>query len=199
MKQPIGLGCPKCQIAVYIENTPDMMNYQSLTEITPVISGEITAIGEACGNGWRKVFNVYAKLLFALDTRLFNLVDTTSRWQNYRDQLLLQTNSDTALLFSPPDLFSPPELSPTVKHDSPSFHIIMGRTYAKRLISEGKLAVPLTWLDHEFAINEESRVIVCPYFDYRQLSNIKIEKLANIMASMKSMHSTSISSTDHNG
>ncbi|MGF1878628.1 hypothetical protein L4D77_25520 [Photobacterium frigidiphilum] len=205
MKQRIGLGCPKCQIAVYTENTPDMMNYQSLTEITPVISGEITAIGEACGNGWRKVFNVYAKLLFTLDTGLFNFVDSIPCWQDYRDQLLLQSNSDTALLFSPPDLFPQPELPPSSepfsskKHAQQSFHIIMGRTYAKRLVSEGKLTVSLTWLDHEFAINEEHRVIVCPYFDYRQLSNIKIEKLANIMASMKSLHSTSISSIDHNG
>jgi uncharacterized protein DUF6942 len=190
MKQRIGLGCPECQIAVYIENTPAMLNYQSLTEITPVISGEITAIGEACGNGWRKVFNVYAKLLFTLDIRLFNLVDSTSCWQNYRDQRLLQTNSDTALLFSPPALSSSAQRS---------FHIIMGRTYAKRLISEDILTVSLTWLDHEFAINEEHRVVVCPYFDYRQLSNIKIEKLANIMASMQSLHSTSISSIDHNG
>lgn len=193
MKQRIGLGCPECQIAVYIENTPAMMNYQLLTEITPVMPGEITAIGKACGNGWRKVFNVYAKLLFTLDTRLFNLVDSTSCWQNYRDQRLLQTNSDTALLFSPPKPF------PQDKHDLRSFHIIMGRTYAKRLISEDKLTASLTWLDHEFAINQEHRVIVCPYFDYRQLSNLKIEKLANIMASMKSMHATSISLIDHNG
>ncbi|WP_081470436.1 DUF6942 family protein [Photobacterium profundum] len=51
----------------------------------------------------------------------------------------------------------------------------------------------------KYARYDEHRVIVCPYFDYRQLSNIKIEKLANIMASMKSLHSTSISSIDHNG
>ncbi|EAS40937.1 hypothetical protein C9J48_09265 [Photobacterium profundum] len=205
MKQRIGLGCPECQIAVYIENTPAMMNYQSLTEITPVMPGEVTAIGEACGNGWRKVFNVYAKLLFTLDTRLFNLVESTSCWQDYRDQLLLQTNSDTALLFSPPALSPQPELPPSSepfspeKHAQQSFHIIMGRTYAKRLVSEGKLTVSLTWLDHEFAINEEHRVVVCPYFDYRQLSNLKIEKLANIMASMQSLHSTSISSIARNG
>jgi hypothetical protein len=30
------------------------------------------------------------------------------------------------------------------------------------------------WLDDEFAIDKEHNLIVCPYFDYRQLSNNKI-------------------------
>lgn len=58
----------------------------------------------------------------------------------------------------------------------------MGRTYARALVNSGRLDVPLTWLDHEFAINAASRVIVCPYFDYRQLSNLKIDRLAALSA-----------------
>jgi hypothetical protein len=57
----------------------------------------------------------------------------------------------------------------------------MGRTYAKSLVQSKQLTVPLTWLDGEFAINKKERVIVCPYFDYRQLSNIKIVRLATLI------------------
>jgi len=60
----------------------------------------------------------------------------------------------------------------------------MGRTYAKSLVNSQLLTAPLTWLDDEFAINKEARVIVCPYFDYRQLSNIKIVRLAQLMKSL---------------
>jgi hypothetical protein len=47
----------------------------------------------------------------------------------------------------------------------------MGRTYAKD--SEMRL----TWLDNEFAYQRERNIVVCPYFDYRQLSNHKIIQL----------------------
>ncbi|UTV29712.1 DUF6942 family protein [Photobacterium atrarenae] len=179
MSHPIGLGCPQFTIAAYIENRPNMLNYPALTEQIPLVDGEIQAISQACGNGWRKVFNVYAKLLYALDTTLFPYALTAPSWQAYRDQFLLQQGSHTALLFSPPQLSTPVDSSTT-----PLIRLIMGRTYAKRLITEGKLTAEMHWLDHEFAINAEHRVIICPYFDYRQLSNIKITHLAELMKQM---------------
>lgn len=180
MSHPIGLGCPQFTIAAYIENRPNMLNYPALAEQIPLVPGEIQAIGQACGNGWRKVFNVYAKLLYALDTRLFPYALAAPSWQAYRDQFLLQQGSQTALLFSPPQLL------PAISSDEqpPTCHLIMGRTYAKRLIAEGKLTAEMRWLDHEFAINAGHRVIICPYFDYRQLSNIKIARLAELMKQM---------------
>ncbi|MEJ2766327.1 hypothetical protein VV869_20440 [Photobacterium sp. MCCC 1A19761] len=177
MSQPIGLGCPQFHLAAYLENRPNMLNYPTLSEHIPLVPGEIQAIGQACGNGWRKVFNVYAKLLYTLDTSLFPYALSAPTWQTYREQYLLQQGSHTALLFSPPQLSVPD------KHDqaTPVIHLIMGRTYAKRLIAEGKLTAPMEWLDNEFAINTEHRVIICPYFDYRQLSNLKIARLAELM------------------
>jgi hypothetical protein len=62
-----GLGDQYAQFNVYIANIPAFSEYSSLGCIKPLSSGEIHAIGLACGNGWRKVFNVYAKLLFALN------------------------------------------------------------------------------------------------------------------------------------
>ncbi len=171
----IGLGCKNFTIAVYIANKPNMPEYQQLTSITPLFSDEIKAINAACGNGWRKVFNVYAKLLYALDTSNFNYSSNETTWQKYRENFLLQKSSHTALLFSPPQL----------SINKTTLHIICGKTYANQLIVSKKLSANLTWLDNEFAIDKKNNLIVCPYFDYRQLSNSKIERLACLLASLK--------------
>ena len=171
----IGLGDNNMNFSVYIANTPNMAEYKNIQSTMPLNKGDIDAIGQACGNGWRKVFNVYAKLLYALDSQHFSYRSNASSWQEYRDDYLLQANSHTALLFSPPFLFP---LKNTV-------HIICGKTYAKSLLNSGKLKARLTWLDDEFALDKDNKVVVCPYFDYRQLSNIKIERLAVILSTLK--------------
>jgi len=175
MDNNIGLGCNNFKIAVYIGNIPYMPEYQALKGMTPLSAGEIYHIGQECGNGWRKVFNVYAKVLFALDKKLFEYAGLSSTWQMYRDEYLLQSKSETALLFSPPILS-------TNVH---TLHIICGRTYANQLKDSNNLDVQLTWSNSEFAINQAHNLVVCPYFDYRQLSNIKIETLASILNDFK--------------
>lgn len=170
----VGLGCNEHVIAVYIANRPPLIEYQQLIALSALTSGEITAIGLQCGNGWRKVFNVYAKLLYALTGESFSFKESAATWQQYRDVFLLQPNSKTALLFSAPETKKQPN----------TVHIIIGRTYAKSLINSNKIEGELTWIDEEFAINTEHKIIVCPYFDYRQLSNIKIERLASMIDSL---------------
>jgi hypothetical protein len=174
----IGLGCEKFTIAVYIGNKPNMLEYQQLTLVSPITSDEINTINTACGNGWRKVFNVYAKLLYALDKKQFDYAVLAPTWQKYRDSFLLQPHSQTALLFSPPRL----------QINKGSLHIICGKTYAKSLLASGQLVANLTWLDDEFAIDKAQCLIICPYFDYRQLSNIKIEKLAGLLSELKTQY-----------
>jgi len=172
----IGFGTDGYQIAVYIADKPPIYEVQQLTQLMPLTTGEIAHIGQQCGNGWRKVFNVYAKLLYALDKNLFNFASFAPTWQQYRDDFLLQAQSQTSLLFSTPQLESI-----QCKAVGKPIHIIMGRTYAKALLNSGALDIELTWLNNEFAINHSKRVIVCPYFDYRQLSNVKIEHLAKLI------------------
>ena len=152
-----------------------MLEYQRLDEVMPLVDSEINVINRACGNGWRKVFNVYAKLLYALDKRHFDYSDKAPTWQNYRDRYLLQAQSKTALLFSTPKLMQGRDV----------VHIICGKGHAKALINSGKLIASLVWLDDEFAIDSENKLIICPYFDYRQLSNVKIERLAGLLQSLK--------------
>lgn len=173
----VGLGDRQFTFAVYIANQPAMPEYASLKALKAIQNGEINNIGQACGNGWRKVFNVYAKLLYALDKNYFSFATLASTWQQYRDQYLLQAGSGTALIFNPPTFTL---VSNDVK--AKTLHIICGRTYAKKLINEGKLMVELLWLDEEFAIDIQQGVVICPYFDYRQLSNQKIERLSAILS-----------------
>lgn len=171
----IGFGGSDFSFAVYIVNKPNMLEYRSLTAVVPLVEGEINAINQSCGNGWRKIFNVYAKLLYALDKEYFSFSTQAPTWQDYRDKDLLKAQSKTALLFSAPRLGPSKEI----------VHIICGKGHAKALISNGKLNANLVWLDEEFAIDNQNNLIVCPYFDYRQLSNIKIERLADLLRSLK--------------
>jgi len=166
-----GFGDEAFKVAVYIEKRPPMPAWQQLDHLHAMQPGQINEINQACGNGWRKVFNVYGKVLFALPSEYYDFAKRAPDWQIFRDEQLLQAHSQTALLFSPPILGKPEQL-----------HIIAGRTHAKQLINDGLLHCQLTWLDDEFAISKSDKVIVCPYFDYRQLSNIKIARLSQLVA-----------------
>jgi hypothetical protein len=167
----VGFGDNNFNFAVYIANKPKMLEYQNLSDVMPLVEGEIEVINKSCGNGWRKVFNVYAKLLYTLNVELFDFSKRAATWQSYRDNYLLQENNKIALLFSTPQLNSSNKI----------IHIICGKGHAKALIDSGGLAVNLVWLDEEFAIDKRNKLVVCPYFDYRQLSNIKIERLASLL------------------
>ncbi|WP_404344236.1 DUF6942 family protein [Pseudoalteromonas mariniglutinosa] len=169
-----GFGDRFFKVAVYIAKRPPMLPWQDLDYLHSLQVGQIDSINKTCGNGWRKVFNVYAKVLFALPSEHYSFAKYAPSWQQYRDEFLLQKNSNTALLFSAPDLGAAKQL-----------HIIAGRTHAKNLLPQIKLTGQLNWLDDEFAISQQDNLIVCPYFDYRQLSNIKIARLSQLVATLK--------------
>jgi hypothetical protein len=170
-----GLGDPLAQFKVYIGNRPNFADYPSLVGVKPLLKGEILEVGLACGNGWRKVFNVYAKLAFALNTESIVALHGAQSWQTFRDDTLLQSASNTSLLFSPP------QRTKDKKINCNSINVIMGKTYAKSL----KLPITVQWLDHEFAIDTENKLLICPYFDYRQLSNIKIIRLVELITQLR--------------
>ena len=161
----IGLGSHHSSIKFYIANRPPIDDYPAMDELCGLAMGELTHIVKHTSNHWRKVFNVYAKLLFDWHQlqQQKNLPDT---WQAYRDLELFQAHSQEALLFSAPQFES----------DGNAIHIIAGKTYAAQLALP-----PLVWLDAYFAINKEQRVIVAPYPDYRQLSNERIARLLELM------------------
>ena len=166
----VGFGDAGARVNVYIANRPPMAEYASLQAVQALQAGEIDLINHCCGNGWRKVFNVYAKLLFALDKTQFSFSQQAQSWQQYRDQQLLQAKSHTALLFSHPQLHS----------KSSAVHIIAGRTHARAMLQAG-LTAQFNWLSSEFAIDKPQRLLVCPYFYYRQLNNEKLLFLSQLI------------------
>ncbi|QYJ74449.1 DUF6942 family protein [Shewanella sp. FJAT-52076] len=171
---PVGLGDDHYQLGVCIANRPPFMGLAELANCRTLVSGEIKAIGDACGNGWRKVFNVYAKLMWAMAAdelikKALPAVATVSQfdsWQAYRDAMLLQPNCGTALLFS-----SPLEARPG------PLYLVMGKGYGTAFSDRENGGLQLEWLSERFAIDRHRRLIVCPYFDYRQLSNQRIDEL----------------------
>lgn len=180
----IGLGSKSAWLRVYTCNRPPLLEYEVLQELRPAFAGEIPAIIKATGNHWRKVFSLYAKFCIAVDPE--NAANSGYKtWQEFRDSGLLTHSMPHALLFSEPMLgfvpesLSEPELNPEPKENS-TVHIIMGKTYADRL---GLLSA-CHWIDPYFAVNAEQRLIISPYFDYRQLSNIKLAQLTELVKGM---------------
>ena len=155
-----GLGDRRAKIAVYTQNVPPMSPYSSRRIVHPVNQGDITSINHQCGNGWRKLFNVYAKLVFAMKWQELDIEQQC--WQDYRDEKLLQPGSGLQLLFSVPEQITKDKL-----------HIIMGKHFARGTW----LAEEFCWIDSQFAILPNYPLIVCPYFDYRQLTNSHIVQL----------------------
>ena len=168
-----GLGDVNAILRIYVANPPPMPGYNNLQQVRPLNQGEIDAIGYHCGNGWKKVFNVYAKLVFALPQDWRPDLKNATCWQDFRDNSLLQADSQTSLLFSPPQF---------VPGDESVLHVIAGRLHARQLQKNQYLSGGLTWLDEAFAINERYRVVVCPFLDYRQLSNEKILQVADLVS-----------------
>ncbi len=168
----IGFGDANAPFRVYLAAPPPMPAYQHLSRITPLQAGDIAQIYRECGNGWRKIFNVYAKLLFALPAVPFAFQGNATSWQQFRDTRLLQAQGQCALCFDAPQL------------NGGGFHLIAGRMLAKQLIAQG-LQAQLHWLNTEFAVDPTHRLLVTPFFDYRQLNNEKIvitAKLLELMA-----------------
>jgi len=162
---------------VYMANQPNyLFSYQQAShaeQTFPLLEGEIVQCGQACGNGWRKVFNVYAKLVFALSQAQLG-TNSFSTWQQYRDAKLLQENSKTRLYFKATSIRP-------LKQNPQQVHLIMGKTYASTLSD----AANATWMNNDFAVDKNRALIVCPYFDYRQLSNVKIMLLVELIASLQ--------------
>ncbi len=163
-----GLGCPQARIGVHIGNRPPLVPFDRPGGVLPLVPGDIAAISQAGGNGWRKVFSVYAKLIWALPQG-WGLRPDAESWQAYRDRQLLQQGSDTALLFS----------DPVVKPQG--IQILMGKGYGEAVAH--RIGLPLTWLDAHFAVSPDGRTLLCPYFDYRQLTNERIGRLVHYLNS----------------
>lgn len=173
-----GVGDPQARLRVYVAKAPPMAEFAGLDACLALLPGQIDQIYQHCGNGWRKVFNVYAKLVWALPARWQPELHGAQSWQQWRDQALLQADSGTALLFGQAEFAA-------TDFGTETLHIIAGRQHARDLLAQGLLPDTwtggLVWLDDEFAVAKRVRLVVCPYLDYRQLSDVKIARLVQLI------------------
>lgn len=164
-------------IKVYIANRPPMKEYEKINKLSAMVEGEIQRIGQETGNHWRKIFNVYAKIVFSLALKeADHSILQYQTWQRYRDERLLQVGSFSQLHFACPSLNQALSFM-----DEGCIRMVMGKAFSETLL-EG---IELTWLDGDFATNKALGIIVCPYFDYRQLSNEKIDILVEVILSFR--------------
>ncbi|GGX46014.1 DUF6942 family protein [Saccharospirillum salsuginis] len=158
----IGLGDPAARIRVHGPNRPPLPDYEHRDTLTPAAPGELETLVAATGNHWRKIINLYAKLVHGL-------LPEYDRWQDERDNRLLQAGSGTALLFSKPVM---PVCALT---------LVMGKTYALDCgFTESRIPDLVTGADG-IRISPSQRLILTPYFDYRQLSNARLDALVTLI------------------
>ncbi len=158
----VGVGDRHYRVAVCIGNCPDMPEFQTLDSLKPLEYGDIQRIVDATGNHWRKIFNIFAKLMYQLDKH------TETTWQDYRDCILLQQGCGHALIFSSFESLPPSD---------GAFLIVAGKSYAKEL----GVFESVKLLGEGIYIDTSANVIVTPYFDYRQLSNRKLDMLISLI------------------
>ena len=179
LQQP-GLGDATARLRIYVAKAPPMAEFTGLDACVALLPGQIEQIYRHCGNGWRKVFNVYAKLVWALPAPWQPDLQDAQSWQQWRDRVLLQADSATALFFGVTGFGTN-----GFDANAEVLHIIAGRQHARDLLAQGLLPETLTgglvWLDDEFAVARRLRLLVCPYLDYRQLSDIKITRLVQLV------------------
>jgi len=185
---PVGLGAENFRIGIYLPHFPESSITQQLSGLRPVSAGELEVLARELGNHWRKIINIAAKIGARLQPELAEAVGDIARvppgqtWQDYRDQSLCQAGSVVALLFSAPlgsekyhhrrpelDLPNPQEV-----------RVMSGHQYCLQCFP----ALNFEVIDQDFKLSRSLSVIDSPYFDYRQLSNRKLEKLIVLIQSL---------------
>lgn len=180
-----GLGDSDYDLAICIGNRPPLAAYTQLNGISAMVPGEIASIASQTGNHWRKIFNVYAKLIAQLAHDGHRTWQGVDDWRQYRDQQLLQAGSNTALLFSgyPKGSSHDKDSSKGVRADA--ITIIAGKDYARQCGYDIEQLQPCAHeFPESFGWSVRERLIVAPYLDYRQLSDRKIAYLSRIISSM---------------
>ncbi|WMS88499.1 DUF6942 family protein [Pleionea litopenaei] len=161
----LGLGNPSARLRFVIENPPPMSQYQHLSTVLPLSTQQRAAIEQACGNHWKKIFACLAKI----SQPIFGEINET--WQDYRQERLLRSRGNEALLFHHNEL-SLSDLLP----ESNRVTLVMGKRLSQLLAIEGNLCEK-----GDFFEVADTSVVITPYPDYRQLSNAKIDRLITLI------------------
>ncbi|BCE00968.1 DUF6942 family protein [Marinicellulosiphila megalodicopiae] len=157
-----GFGATDGTFTVYCANTPSTTALDP-HKITPICYQDIEQINSDNGNGWRKIFNVYAKILFEINSMTFK------DWQSLRNEYLLQTHCAHSLILNPIDITK-----------TQNVQLIMGKGFALSFFDEPDIQ----WITPKIAhvkLADYPNTFITPYFDYRQFNNADITEFANII------------------
>ena len=168
----IGSDNPKLVVLINHNLPEGTAKNQSNGKAVPLTEDWMDQIIAAGGNNWRKIFNIYAKLCFSL---LENNRENSEiqDWQTYRSNCLLVSNTPYQLVCLSGEALK----SFYERLDTDTLVLITG----KKCASELAITERLHWIDQDFAQAIGRNGLLCPYFDYRQLSNIKLEKLTGLI------------------
>ena len=156
----IGIGVEQPKLVLYIQNRPPLEYFTDLNSYRSANKNEICDIIDQCGNHWRKIFSIFAKLAFATTHHECN------SWQEYRDNILLTQNGHEAIIFQ-----NKLQVFPCEAH-----HLICGKTFFDEFnFDENEFHN----LDENEKVKHREKILQTPYFDYRQFNNALVEKVVN--------------------
>ena len=145
------------KLILYTASRPPMARFDDVKSLT-LCSGEVVEIITECGNHWRKIFSILAKLSFALSEH------NCKTWQDYRDQVLLSEEGNEIIVFG----------HQLIEASEESIHLISGQKH----FAEFNLDLePFQPLDLEAKVLSNGKILQTPYFDYRQFNNALIDQV----------------------
>ncbi|EAR11044.1 DUF6942 family protein [Reinekea blandensis] len=157
------LGEPQATLTVCVEHQPRWPEPAFASGRSTLFPGELAILVGANSNHWRKIFNVYAKLLCALKP------DAATDWRALRDQQLFQPGQQHGLRMG--------SIVAENINENTGLTLIAGKQYADAL----GLLSQATSLAPGIFVHDHANCLITPYFDYRALSDASIARLAQIM------------------
>ncbi|NRB39175.1 MAG: hypothetical protein HRU20_12015 [Pseudomonadales bacterium] len=155
-------------LRLYLPHRPPMQEFESLNGIKLLQHGDINTIIAATGNHWRKIFVIFSKIAAALDSRQLD-------WKTYQQNHLLQGSGSELLVFCDDQGELASQLINEV--NTQTIHLFSGKACA-----EAAGCMPYCEaLESGFYRSHQGNVFITPYFDYRQLSNVKIDYLLSLL------------------
>ncbi|NVJ61702.1 MAG: hypothetical protein HWE27_15010 [Gammaproteobacteria bacterium] len=188
------VGIESASLVLFVPHRPTAFNFHSDRKTQALDQKAMSHFLLHCDNHWKKIINCFAKISYDLYGQSFE------SWQSYRDTRLLTKNSQEQILFPDIDGHFPERRRQNTSiaseffysdHDEPIGTSNKKVELISGLVTARKLSIDLDSWDRtaEFFFRSDDSGnpyhIVTPYFDYRQLSNQKINRLLNLLTHLK--------------
>lgn len=129
-------------IILYIPNKPDLENFKNRRGLKNLKKSDVNFIISECGNHWRKIFTIFAKICF-------NFNPITKSWKEYRDTILLTNKCIGSISFSK-----------SVVQNSGDFILLSGKESWKIDSSNNNNTFKLPYFDYRQFSNEKIKTLI---------------------------------------